>query len=121
MVAILLYELVLFPLAKFKLPSTLKRIGIALSLFSIIKCLFTVETIAVDLSSNHFNNNTEGINTGLLFEIIPWTNVILSFFHDCVIFLVTNWVLVFVCAQTPYNMRGLLTGSIVFILSIVWQ
>ena len=116
MVTILLYELILFPLARYKLPSTLKRIGIALLSFLLVTSIFTVETVAADLSSNHFTNNTKGLRAGLLFEVKVWANVILSFLHDFFIFLALNWMVGFVCAQTPYYMRGLLTGCIIFVV-----
>ena len=119
MAAILLYEFILFPLARNKLPNTLKQVGTAALLLLIIKCLFIGETV-VDMSDQS-TNYTEGLQTGLLFNIQCWVNVLLSFLYASTITIALDGMLGFVCAQSPYNMRGLLTGcTILAILSSVF-
>ena len=92
------YELLLFPLIGSKIPSILKRIGIvslAVTLFSFL-CL--VVMLANYLS--HLNEDISGwivclvyhITSGLLTQVL------------------TTAILEFVCAQSPYNMRGMLVS-----------
>ena len=112
MVTIVVYELILFPLLRNKLPSILKRIGIFSFPILLIKCLYLSETIAGELSTaNHTGTVVTKID-----EIEGLGNVALGFLYAATITLSFAGVIEFVCAQSPYNMRGLLTGCTVFVI-----
>ena len=108
-----LYELMLFPLVKNKLPSTLKRIGIAAFLIFVIESLHLTEA-GVSLSIIQTTNQTETLLT--LQQVEKWVNLVLGFSKATVILFLLNGILEFVCAQSPYNMRGLLTGCTFFVI-----
>ena len=103
-VGILLYEFVIYPLIRNRLPSILKRIG-AVSLVTTL-----VSFVCFILKLAHYLSHSSESAT-------EW--IILVFY--CVIggllfqMLLTS-VIEFMCAQSPYNMRGMLS---LFTLSIV--
>ena len=104
----------LFPFVRNKLPSTLKRIGIAAFLIFVIESLHLTDT-GVTSSIIQTANQTESLLT--LQQVEKWVNLVLGFSKATVIlFLLNNGILEFVCAQSPYNMRGLLTGCTFFVI-----
>ena len=107
------YELMLFPLVRNKLPSTLKRIGITAFLIFVIESLHLTEA-GVNLSIIQTTNQTESLLT--LQQVEQWVNLVLGFSKATVILFLLNGILEFVCAQSPYNMRGLLTGCTFFVI-----
>ena len=108
----ILYELMLFPFVRNKLPSTLKRIGIAAFLIFVIESLHLTEA-GVNLSIIQTANQTESLLT--LQQVEQWVNLVLGFSKATVSLFLLNGILEFVCAQSPYNMRGLLTGCTFFL------
>ena len=102
-VTTVVYELVVYPLIRNKVPSSLKRVGIVSFLTFVVNCGFLFVSICkfvhlVDLSE------------------LQWPyNIHLILFGVTITFLI-NGVLEFVCAQSPYNMRGLFTGCTFFLL-----
>ena len=108
-----LYELMLFPFVRNKLPSTLKRIGIAAFLIFVIESLHLTEA-GVTSSIIQTTNQTESLLT--LQQVEKWVNLVLGFSKATVRLFLLNGILEFVCAQSPYNMRGLLTGCTFFVI-----
>ena len=98
-----IYEFGIFPLIRNKIPTTLTRIGIASFLLLIIKSTYTAESIV-----NYYSIQT--------YQMEVWSKMLLSFLKGSVIMFIANGVLEFVCAQSPYNMRGLLTSSTIFLV-----
>ena len=73
------------------------------------KMLYLFETIAADLSATN--------HTKIEYKLEGWGNVVLSFLYAATITLSFTGVIEFVCAQSPYNMHGLLTGCTVTLSS----
>ena len=100
----LVYEFVVYPFARNKLPSILKRIG-AVSFVTIV--LNLVSLVLSVLRHYHCPVNTE-----------VWQQVVLQAMSGPLIFVLLCAVFEFVCAQSPYNMRAIVTGyatlSIIF-------
>ena len=100
-VTTVVYELFVYPLIRNKVPSSLKRVGIVSFLIFLVNSGFLLVSLCkffhtVDLSE------------------LQWPyNIHLILFGVNMTFLV-NGLLEFVCAQSPYNMRGLLTGCATF-------
>ena len=92
----LVYELVIYPFARQKLPSILKRIGAA-SFVSIV--LLIVSLVLSVLRHYHCTVNT-----------MVWLDVVLQAMTGLLVFIILSAVFEFVCAQSPYNMRALVTG-----------
>ena len=96
------YEFVIYPFVKNKLPSILKRIGIAAFLLVLINITYLILSVF-----QHFHIVASNY-TIWLFVV---QQIILSFFS--LLFLPSLFE--FACAQSPYNMRTLLVG---YLLSI---
>ena len=111
-IATVVYEFCVHPFIRNKLPSTLKRIGIVVVLIFLINCLSLVLS-TVNYNLQFMNNTSTSDFTTFYYYYWPWINQILS---EIVALLLTVAVLEFVCAQSPYNMRGLLTGFATFII-----
>ncbi len=91
----LMYEFCIYPLIQNRLPSILKRIGIISFLVFILNSVKLVLATAIFSYSLHLS---------------PWSKITYSvLFSSIFVFLLTG-VLEFVCAQSPYKMRGLLLG-----------
>ena len=93
----LVHEFIIYPLGQYKLPTILKRIGIvslvgtATSLLCLI--LRVVEYIQQEVAE------------------IEWTIVVVYFVvHGFLIQVTVTSTMEFICAQSPYNIRGLLLG-----------
>ena len=104
MVWTILYEFVINPLVRNKLPSILKRIGI-------ISLLITISSVVVLVLQVLFHYHRD-------IEALQFAAILLtSIFRGPLFLLLVNNMLEFVCAQAPYNMRGVFGGWIVFITS----
>ena len=90
------YELMLFPLVGNKLPSTLKRIGIAAFLNLVIESLHLTDT-GVTSSIIQTTNQTESLLT--LQQVEHWINLVLGFSKATVILFLLDGILKFVCAH----------------------
>ena len=115
--AVPLYELAIYPLARNWIPSSLKRVGIstlgtvivastALSVDMVghdhtnarehLECMFVPNNTyisAVDINMNYF-----------------WVGIPLSIIIGIEELIVFTSLFEFICAQTPYDMKGLITG-----------
>ena len=106
-VMFLVFEFILYPCFKHRLPSTIKRIGIA----SFAVVLRNLTFLAISLLSN--------------FQIVergaPWIMAINSVLFAVLMLAIVIPSMEFVCAQAPYNMRGLMTGymQLVFWLAFI--
>ena len=116
-IATIVYEFGVHPFIRNKLPSTLKRIGIVAVLLLLINFSSLVFSV-VNFNNFQFTNNTSILDFSTFYNHY-WTrfNQILS--GIVTLFLMAG-LLEFVCAQSPYSMRGLLTGfAVLIIFSIV--
>ena len=94
-VTTIIYEFALYPLIRNKVPSSIRRIGAA----ALLNLLLNVLYLLAQFCPNHF-----------------WRPVFAGAVSGFLLVLLINSILEFVCAQSPYNMRGLLTGYIMFLL-----
>ncbi len=93
-VATAVYEFALYPLVRNKVPRAIQRIGGA-ALFNLLLSV---------------------LNLAMIFCPYVWVSVFyMGIFSGFVFVLLINGILEFVCAQSPYNMRGLLTGYVMFL------
>ena len=102
----LAYEFLVYPFFKNKLPSILKRIGAALLVITIVSFVCFI------LKLTHFLSHSSETTT-------RW--IVLVCYHSATGFLAQVLLTSFfelMCAQSPYNMRGLLV-SIIFPLILV--
>ena len=103
-IGIILYEFVIYPLIRNRLPSILKRIG-AVSLLTTL-----VSFVCFILKLAHYLSHSSETATEWIFLVL-FNSVGGLLFQ----MLLTS-VIEFMCAQSPYNMRGMLS---LFILSLV--
>ncbi len=96
MLVTLISEFIVYPLVKMERPSILKQIGFAY--FVIV--VANIGILSAEVVS-YFHDIQMWIEIGSSIIIID-SLVNLSF--------LTNSILLFACAQSPYNMRGLLVG-----------
>ncbi len=102
-ITLLVYEFVVYPLARNRIPSILKRLG----LISFLALLLSIVKLVITIV--FFFYPTYGS---------PWYISIHSLLLSCVFVLLLPTLLEFVCAQSPYKMRGLLLGYVVFLYII---
>ena len=84
------YKVCVYPCFKYKLPSILKRLGFYLfflTLFSVVYVIF-----------NYY------------FFMSVWPHIVHTCLYGIVLSLTITSSVEFVCAQSPYSMRGLLSG-----------
>ncbi len=103
MVWTVFYEFVLYPVILNKLPSILRRIGIISLFITILNIVFLILEILQ-------NNDSD------LVAIKYVTIVLNSTFTGVLTMLLASTMLELVCAQAPYNMRGLFGGCMVLVL-----
>ena len=97
------YEFCIYPLLRNQLPSILKRIGIISSV------IFIVSSVKLVLATAIFSYSL---------DLSPWSNIAYSvIFSSIFMFLLTS-ILEFICAQSPYKMRGLLLGYTILLYII---
>ena len=90
-VTTIVYEFALYPLIRNKVPSSIRRIG-GVALLNLLLNILYLATPYV------------------------WVSVIyIGVFNGFLNVLLLNGIFEFVCAQSPYNMRGLLTGYMTFL------
>ena len=94
------YEFALYPLVRNKLPSSLERIGtMSLMMTFVIFICFVIKLA-------HYLSHSEEIATGWIINVLY--NVTYGLLSQA---LITS-VFEFVCAQSPYNMRGLIVSFV---------
>ena len=76
-----------------------------------INSSFLTESIIITNSSN----STE-FSSDLTGQAITWINAFLMLLDGLAVMFLMNGILEFVCAQSPYSMRGLLSGCSVFLI-----
>ncbi len=99
LITFLVYEVIIYPLIRNRLPSILKRIG---TLSFLIFALNSIDLV-LEISFLH----------SVKFSM--WSKIPLSVLFSPIIGLLAITVLEFVCAQSPYRMRGLLQGYAIFL------
>ena len=101
----LIYEFVVFPFLRNRLPNSLTRIGITF----ILIVIFRIGHLTGDIIF-FFNNSAEILTPFIANNIV----------YGKIMYFLTTGIFEFVCAQSPYNMRGLLTGctGFIFLLSV---
>ena len=97
LVSLLLYKFIVYSLCKHSLGSILKRNGVLTFFVCLFNITFSVISI-VQLSK----------------PVSPWPFVAYSILSYTVISLLIIFTVEFVCAQSPYSMRGLLSGFAFF-------
>ena len=96
MLVTLFSEFIVYPLVKMEPPSILKQIGFA----CFIIVIANIGILSADVVS-YFH------------DIQIWIEIATTIISSLVYFsLLTNSILLFACAQSPYNMRGLLAGFV---------
>ncbi len=100
MIVTFVYEFCIYPLIRNRLPSILKRIGIISFLIFILNSVELVLATAISSCSLHCS---------------PWSNIAYSVIFSCIVVFLSTTILEFVCAQSPYKMRGLLLGYVVLL------
>ena len=103
-VLILLFEFVIYPFVAHRIPSALQRVGVSALLVMLGNCAWLILSI-VGYASNISNWSWSSYPYSIILAI-------------CLLLLLPS-ILEFVCAQSPYNMRGLLVGYVWFVTSFV--
>ena len=103
MVWTVFYEFVLYPVIRNKLPSIIRRIGTISLLITVVSIVFLI----LKLLQNNY---------GDLVEIKYVTIVFNSISRGLLTMLLFSAMMELVCAQAPYNMRGLFEGCMVLVL-----
>ena len=101
LLGIVAYEFVIYPLVKNKLPSILKRIGVVSLTATLVSFVCFILKLAHFLS-----HSSETTTEWIIFVLNHSTIGLLGQF-------LLILVLEFMCAQSPYNMRGLLVSLLV--------
>ena len=94
----LVYEFLIYPCLKHRLPSSMKRIGIVAFMVVLRNSIFLTLVVLM-----YFHILEKGA---------PWMLGINSVLHGALLVAMAVPSLEFVCAQTPYKMRGLMIGYI---------
>ena len=101
MLTTLLGEFLMYTLVRMKLPSILRRIGIVCFIAFLVNAGYLL-LYAVNYTHH--------------LQLLPWTLIIFSIYFGSFDFQFKRLLTVqFICAQSAYNMRGLLTGYSVFL------
>ena len=100
-----LHELCIWPLINIRLPSLLKRVGVA----SIISALLNLSHLGWTIISSHVAFSTQSI---VLFQSI-YTIIAFIAVH-----LLLAFVFEFICAQSPYSSRALMIGYTIVIVAL---
>ena len=99
---VLIHELLVYPCFKHRLPSSIKRI----SIISFVVMLRNI--IFLNVSILEYFNIVE--------KRAPWMLGITSVLYGVLLVILIMSCIEFICAQAPYNMRGLLTGYIQLVI-----
>ena len=102
---IIAHEFIIYPLIRNRLPSILKRIGAASLLVTLISFISFILKLAQFLS-----HSSEVAIEWIVQILYQLTRGILSQY-------ILTLILEFMCAQSPYNMRGLLLSLVTFLIS----
>ena len=120
-----LYELAIYPLARHWIPSTLKRVGIT----AIGTIILASVALSVDMVGHAHTNATvkcmfvkSSTSSSVVDINIFWIGIPLGVVIGIEAVSLHVALFEFLCAQTPYNMKGLIIGlSLAFALSFVFS
>ena len=98
----LVYEFVIYPFVRNKLPSILRRIGAA----SFVVIVLSIVSLVVSIVCHYYNT----VNP------LVWHDIVLQVVSGLSTMFLVSSALEFVCAQSPYNMRTLVTGYTILLL-----
>ena len=98
------YEFVLFPVIRNRLPSIIRRIGIISLFITTLSIVFLI----LELLQNNYSDKLVAIKYVII--------VLNSISRGLLTMLLFSTMLELVCAQAPYNMRGLFGGCMVLVL-----
>ena len=104
MVWTVFYEFVLYPVIRNKLPSILRRIGIISLFITTLSVVFLI----LELVQNNYGDKLVAIKYVII--------VLNSISTGVLTMLLLSTMLELVCAQAPYNMRGLFGGCMVLVV-----
>ena len=119
-----LYELAIYPLTRNWIPSTLKRVGIS-ALGTIIVASIA---LSVDMVVHSHTNATMSLECMFVADTTSsstvdinyfWVGIPLSIIVGIELPILVVSLFEFICAQTPYNMKGLIIGLSFSVISLV--
>ena len=130
--SILLYEVLIHRVARRVIPSTMKRIGISIFLVIVLSLI----TLLID-TAGHLHNHSlpcmfrsNGSSPVIETDYI-WVDVFTNIFHGIQFMLYNIALFEFICAQVPYNLKGLVIGvaysiyytaiSLAYIIDLAWD
>ena len=99
---VLVYEFILYPCFNHRLPSSLKKIGISSFLVLLRNAMFLTVRILMNFKIVDSERATS------------WMMGVNSVLYGVLVMALGTPSIEFICAQAPYNMRGLMTGYILF-------
>ena len=105
---IVVYEFVVYPIFGTKFPSILKRIGAVISIMTLLNFVCLVFELV-----HYFSPANKTVTDKIVFFLYPCTAGVLG------PVLVTSAV-EFICAQSPYHIRGLLVSYFAVIVSVTY-
>ena len=101
MLVIILTEFIVYPLIKIEPPSILKRIGFTCFVISLMNAGYLTLYVI-----RHFYH----------LQLSPWVEMVYSIYYGSfVLACLMSLTMQFVCAQSPYHLRGLLSGYLNFL------
>ena len=106
-IASMAYEFGVYPIVRNRLPNVMKRIGITVLIILILNTAYFMLYM-----TDFFYPELR------ILQQPQWPYIVYSILNGIVTLFFLSGVVEFVCAQAPYNMRGLLTGYISFITTI---
>ena len=98
----LVYEFVIYPFVRNKLPSILRRIGAA----SFLVIVLSIVSLVVSVVS-YYNDTVDSV---------VWHDIILQVMSGLLTMILLSSAFEFVCAQSPYSMRTLVIGYSILLL-----
>ena len=101
-----LYELAVYPLIRNIVPSTLKRVGIVSFLVFLVNSGYLLMSVCKFVRLVEYSES-------------QWPHIVYFILFGVNATFLINGMLEFVCAQSPYNIRGLLAGCTVLLL-VFW-
>ena len=98
----MVYEFVIYPFVGNKLPSILRRIGAA----SFVVIVLSIVSLVVSIVRHYYNT----------VDSMVWHDIVLQVFSGFSLMFLLSSAFEFICAQSPYNMRTLVTGYAILLL-----
>ena len=105
---VLVYEFILYPCFNHGLPSSLKKIGISSFLVLLRNAMFLTVRILMNFKIVDSERATS------------WMMGVNSVLYGVLVMALGTPSIEFICAQAPYNMRGLMTGYILFTFGLAF-